>query len=115
MRYRAEGFPTAAAGSHQDLSLCAAGVQDDKERKGELFGMANLLKMTADTVKTREIIEREERQSGLGYRIEVYDAPPADANPALAPRGQVCMCSHEACLSCGLAMPVHAHQAPRFG
>ena len=41
--------------------------------EGELWGLANLFKLTAETVATRDIITAAERKE-LNYRIEAFDA-----------------------------------------
>ena len=49
------------------------GVKGVPGHEGELWGLANLFKLTAETVATRNIITAAERKE-LNYRIETYDA-----------------------------------------
>ena len=52
------------------------GVKNVKGEEGELWGLANLFKLTAETVATRDIVNAQ-RQKELSYRIETFDAAQA--------------------------------------
>ena len=49
-----------------------AGVQGVKNMEGELWGISNLLKLTADRLETHNIIQAQ-RQDEQEYRIERCD------------------------------------------
>jgi hypothetical protein len=60
-----------ADGEESAAHALSAGVQGMKEHKGELWGIENLFKETADKVNALEIFEQERRD--LQYRIQEYD------------------------------------------
>ena len=63
-----------------------AAVQKEKgsnlEVKGELFGIGNLFKLTAEKVSTQEIVHAQ-RQAEANFRIEEYD--PEDLGELMIP------------------------------
>lgn len=46
------------------------GVQGIKELKGELWGVGNLLKLTANSLMTRDILQKGQQVSGRQYKIK---------------------------------------------
>ena len=47
-----------------------------KGEEGELWGLANLFKLTAETVVTKDRVEAQ-RQGEMSYRIQSFDADEA--------------------------------------
>lgn len=72
--YKQQQANTAIEGARERRYF--EGVKKVKGQEGELWGLANLFKLTAETVVTRDIIDAQ-RQKELNYRIETFDAAQA--------------------------------------
>ena len=72
--YKQQASNTAIEGSRERRYF--EGVKGVKGHEGELWGLANLFKLTAETVATRDIITATDRRE-LNYSIEAFDADDA--------------------------------------
>jgi len=68
--YKQQAANTAIEGSRERRYF--EGVKGVQGHEGELWGLANLFKLTAETVATRDIIVAAE-QKELSYSIEAFD------------------------------------------
>ena len=69
--YKQQASNTAIEGSRERRYFEA--VKGVKGHEGELWGLANLFKLTAETVATRDIITATDRRE-LNYSIKEFDA-----------------------------------------
>ncbi|KAL3134837.1 hypothetical protein ABBQ32_007805 [Trebouxia sp. C0010 RCD-2024] len=72
--YKQQAANTAIEGARERRYF--EGVKGVPGHEGELWGLANLFKLTAETVATRDIITAAERKE-LNYSIEAFDADTA--------------------------------------
>ena len=72
--YKQQAANTAIEGARERRYF--EGVKGVQGHEGELWGLANLFKLTAETVATRDIITAAE-QKELTYSIEEFDAASA--------------------------------------
>lgn len=96
--YKQQAANTAIEGARERRYF--EGVKGVPGHEGELWGLANLFKLTAETVATRDIITAAERKE-LNYSIEAFDADTAGM-PSAVPS----LLSLIACISYKLD-PVH--------
>lgn len=81
--------------------MCAA-VQSVKGREGELWGLANLLELTNDTIKVMDTIadhdrrEREVAEHLAGLLSHEFEAPPQAATGAIADLDRPLVCASAA-------------------
>ncbi len=68
--YKQQAANTAIEGARERRYF--EGVKGVPGQEGELWGLANLFKLTAETVATRDIIVAAE-QKELSYSIEAFD------------------------------------------
>lgn len=78
--YKQQAANTAIEGARERRYF--EGVKGVPGHEGELWGLANLFKLIAETVTTRDIITAAERKE-LNYRIEAFDADNAGMLAAL--------------------------------
>lgn len=78
--YKQQAANTAIEGARERRYF--EGVKGVPGHEGELWGLANLFKLTAETVATRDIISQAERKE-LNYSIEAFDADNAGERSAV--------------------------------
>ena len=81
--YKQQAANTAIEGSRERRYF--EGVKGVKGHQGELWGLANLFKLTAETVATQDIITAAEKKE-LNYRIETFDTSNAGESPCVTMR-----------------------------
>lgn len=85
--YKQQQANTATEGARERRYF--EGVKGIKGEEGELWGLANLFKLTAETVVTRDIINAQ-RQKELNYRIETFDVAQAGESFTYDAKQHIC-------------------------
>lgn len=89
--YKQQAANTAIEGARERRYF--EGVKGVAGQEGELWGLANLFKLIAETVTTRDIITAAERKE-LNYRIEAFDADDAGTCAPLLLQGSSASMQH---------------------
>ena len=73
-----------------------AGVQKDRTRKGELWGLENLLQLTEGIVRTQTLVNNPATED-VEFRVEEFDAGSLHCADARTCAGQGSLCPMHGC------------------